>query len=99
MVYNGAGDTSNNVIRLVDSSYGIHFSQLIIRNADFTNDVEIGGIPFTGGLPERADFITTSFRLIPKMQTTLVKVNPAGIGFCSTVENNHGNLKIIGTIA
>jgi hypothetical protein len=99
MIYNGAGATVDNVQRLLDSSFGIHFSQLIIRNAETLRDAEIGHVPFTGDPPERAEFLTTSFRLLPKMQTTLVKVNAAGIGFCSTGAGLPAELKIIGTIA
>lgn len=99
MLYSDAGDTADNVIRLVDSSYGWHLSQVTIRNAHFTRDAEVGYIPFTGAVPSRADFLGWSFRLIPKMQTTLVKVNAAGIGVCSTVAGNPANLKIIGTIS
>ena len=99
MVLSMAGETGNDVLRLIDSSYGFHLTEVTIRNANFTRDAEIGWIPFTGGLPNRADFLTWSFRLIPKMQTTLVEVDAAGIGYCSTVVGAPANLKIIGSIA
>lgn len=101
MVYSYAPDTENDVLRLEDSSLGFHLSSVIIRNAQpsLGNDAEIGYVPFTGTLPNRATFTAYSFRLIPKSHYTLTKVNAAGLGYCSTVEGNHANLKIIGTIA
>jgi hypothetical protein len=101
MIYSNAPDTENDVQRLEEASMGFHLSSVIIRNAQpaLGNDAEIGYVPFTGTLPNRAIFTAYSFRLIPKSHYTLTKVNAAGLGYCSTVEGNHANLKIIGTIA
>jgi hypothetical protein len=98
MVFSVAANTANDVQRLIDSSYGFHLSEVTIRNAHLVNDAEIGWVHFTDTVPSRAEFLAWSFRLLPKMQTTLVKVNAAGIGYCSTVAGNHANLKIIGSI-
>jgi hypothetical protein len=101
MLYSYAPNTENDVQRLEEASMGFHLSSVIIRNAQpsLGNDAEIGYVSFTGALPNRAAFTAYSFRLIPKSHYTLTKVNPAGLGYCSTVEGNHANLKIIGTIA
>lgn len=96
ITYSDVGYTTDNVLRLANASSGLMFEQLIIRNANALGDGEIGYVHPTKALPNRAVFVTSSFRLIPKSHYTLTKVNPASIGFCSTVLGSPILLKLIG---
>lgn len=88
---------STNIVRRVDDWH--HKANTFkIRNTDAANGVDIGYVPYTGDLPATSDFRDISYRLIAQAEMELTEVDLMGIGFVSTNDDAHAQLKMMGSM-
>jgi len=96
MIRNYAKTTSNDVARLTEPFHYIA-KKLDIRNTDAVNSAEIGVAPFWG-LPSTATFRGYSYRILAEDNLSLSYVDLFYVGYVSTVDDAHVDLRMIATM-
>lgn len=87
---------STNIVRRVTATSHHKVSRIKIRNTHATYGVDLGFVSRTS-IPDTAYFRTYGYRLIAQDDIEFTEIDTWGLGFVSTVDDNHVNLKMIAT--